>query len=202
MVRFMNRDSLEIYESYFTSAEKQGDVGEVLTASVLRSSCKMEVKRNIYLPVGSHYTEIDIIGISRLGVFVIENKNYSGTIIGDTGDKYWRVLYGCFSSSKLYNPVMQNMTHKKAVESYLSSNGYHDIPVFSPVIFNDKGTLMVKNAEKSVFSLSDFVEAYNSVSRVYLDDSTVKDLANLFHKCSNISPEMRLTHINLLKWGR
>lgn len=61
---------------YHSSAYIQGDVGEVITASDLRSKCSMLVLRNLYFPYNNHFIEVDMIGISKLGVFIIENKNY------------------------------------------------------------------------------------------------------------------------------
>lgn len=46
----MSMSDDNLYELYATSPYIQGDVGEVVTASELRSRCGMEVLRNIYLP--------------------------------------------------------------------------------------------------------------------------------------------------------
>lgn len=186
------------YELYHDSAYTQGDIGEIITALTLRESCKMHIERNVYIPINSRYTEIDMIGITKLGVFVIENKNYSGKIIGDINDKYWKVMYSKFNSYRLYNPVLQNLLHKEAVESYLINNGFSSVPIFRPVIFNDKGIIDIKNSQKLVFTLSSFVDAYNSVDKSCIDDYTMKNLIKLFHRCSNLSQEMREVHLSLL----
>lgn len=184
-----------------TDANVQGDVGEVLTAFTLRSECNMNVIRNVYIPVNQHYTEIDMIGVSEYGVFVIENKNYSGIVLGDTGSKYWIVKYPFRNDIRLYNPVMQNITHRDAVRKHLESLGYNGIPIFKPVIFNDKGIILIRNSEKSVFTLSSFVNAYSTLKTKNLDKSTISDLLEIFHRCSNLSDEMKEIHKSLMKRG-
>lgn len=44
-------------------ADVKGDVGEIITASSLRSNCDMTVVRNIYLPYKDHFTEVDMVAI-------------------------------------------------------------------------------------------------------------------------------------------
>ncbi|MFD1773506.1 nuclease-related domain-containing protein [Paenibacillus rhizophilus] len=54
-------------------------------------------------------------GFSPYGLFVIETKNYNGEIKGGRKDKYWSVS----NRYKMYNPLMQNYGHIKALESHL-----------------------------------------------------------------------------------
>lgn len=176
----------------------QGDVGEVITASELRK-LGIEVIRNVYIPKDYHYTEIDIIGVSKIGIFIIENKNYNGVVQGSKSDKFWTVNYGIWGSSKLYNPIMQNTIHKNAVIKLLRRYGYSNIPIFQPVIFNDKVNLYTKGTEKYVFTLSEFIKAYTSVKISSLDDNLVLELSSFFSKYSNLSNEMKQKHIDLLK---
>lgn len=194
----MSEDQLELFESYRYSAFKQGDVGEILTSSALRSKCNMEVVRNVYLPYDGHYTEIDMIGVSEVGIFVIENKNYNGVVIGDISDKYWSIDYR-LNSTKLYNPVLQNNLHKAIVKNYLIQNGVVDLPIFSPVIFNDKALLKLTNTDKYVFTLTEFVDAYNSVESRKLSKSDISSIVELFRNLGNISIKMRTLHVSLLR---
>ena len=173
----MNEDQLELFESYRYSAYKQGDVGEVLTSSALRSKCNMEVIRNIYLPYDGHYTEIDMIGVSEVGVFVIENKNYNGVVLGDISDRYWSINYK-LSSTKLYNPVLQNNLHKAIVKNYLLLNGVVDLPIFT---------------------LTKFIDVYNSVESRKLSKSDISSIVKLFRNLGDMSIEMRTLHVSLLR---
>ncbi|PZD93025.1 NERD domain-containing protein [Paenibacillus sambharensis] len=61
------------------------------------------------------YAQIDHVVISPYGLFVIETKNYNGEIKGGRSDKQWSVS----NRFKMYNPLMQNYGHIKALESHL-----------------------------------------------------------------------------------
>lgn len=65
------------------------------------------------------YSQIDHIIISPYGIFVIETKNYQGEIKGTRKDRYWFVN----KRFRMYNPLMQNYGHIKALEPVLSSIG-------------------------------------------------------------------------------
>jgi len=65
----------------------------------------------------SGYSQIDHVIVSPYGLFVIETKNYNGEIRGSRKDRNWTVN----KSFQLYNPLMQNYGHIKALESVLQS---------------------------------------------------------------------------------
>jgi len=62
------------------------------------------------------YSQIDHLVVTPYGIFVIETKNYNGEIKGGRSDKYWSVS----NRFKMYNPLMQNYGHIKALESHLA----------------------------------------------------------------------------------
>lgn len=183
-------------------ADVKGDVGEVITASSLRNNCNMTVIRNIYLPYQDHFTEIDMVAIGRLGIFVIENKNYDARVIGNIKDKYWTVEYSQWCSYKLYNPLLQNKLHKQAIMNLLSLYDLLNIPVYKPVIFNDKGSINIKDGNKYIFTLSNFVATYNSIKVSVLDSYDIDNIAYIFQQFSNLSDEMKLYHKKLLDLER
>lgn len=193
--------SNEFYKR-ISSAYIQGDVGEVLTASELRGKCSMLVIRNLYFPKDRHFTEVDIIAVTKLGVFVIENKNYSGEIIGDKSSRYWKVKYSVSRIERLYNPILQNAKHKEIVQDFLSKGGFTDIPIYYPVIFNNKSTLNLRDCDKEVFTLDSFVDTYNSVDLELVESEDIIKLYNYLKPFSNQSLEMRLVHLDLLRGAR
>ena len=74
--------------------------------------------RNIILPTSRGTSEIDHLIVSPFGLFVIENKDYSGWIFGDESDRYWTVVY--FKRKyRFQNPLHQNFSHVKALEELL-----------------------------------------------------------------------------------
>ena len=91
---------------------------------------------NCYVPNRSgDKIEIDMIMLCQKGIYVIENKNYSGWIFGDEKSKNWcEILKG--KKYFFYNPIKQNKSHIKNLEKQLQ------------VIINAMGRLGLK-AEKS-----------------------------------------------------
>ena len=74
--------------------------------------------------------QIDHILIHPHGVFVIETKNYSGTIISDTGDVFWLKI---IKNEKqiISNPINQNQSHLKIVNRLLEKK----YEVISVIVF-------------------------------------------------------------------
>lgn len=65
----------------------------------------------------SGYSQIDHLIVTPYGIFVIETKNYNGEIKGGREDRNWSVG----NRFKMYNPLMQNYGHIKAVEQQLAN---------------------------------------------------------------------------------
>lgn len=108
---------------------------------------KGKMLRNIYIPKEDGTTsEIDVIYITRKGIFVIESKNYSGWIFGKAGDKEWVASLPNKQKNRFYNPIKQNQSHIKWLGNYLNDD---TIPLFSIIAFSERCTL------KSVPQLED-----------------------------------------------
>lgn len=94
---------------------------------------------NLYVPKPDGKTsEIDMLCISEQGIFVFENKDYSGWIFGSEKQKMWTQTFsGRYGVEKyhFYNPVMQNENHIKYLRSYLKAD--NTLPVFSVVVFSN-----------------------------------------------------------------
>ncbi len=75
------------------------------------------------------YAQIDHVVVSPYGLFVIETKNYNGEIKGARGDKQWSVS----NRFKMYNPLMQNEGHIKALEALL--HGHPNLKFISMISF-------------------------------------------------------------------
>lgn len=76
--------------------------------------------------------------MSRYQVFVLETKNYVGTIYGEESDTYWTQAVGR-RERLFYNPVLQNAGHRKAL---LNRVGI-DVHVQSVVVFSERARLRV-----------------------------------------------------------
>lgn len=81
-------------------------------------------------------SQIDHIVINPHGIFVIETKNYSGSIYGTEEQREWtQVLAYGKVKNKFYNPLKQNETHVYAVKKIVGN-----LPVYSLVVFVQNNT--------------------------------------------------------------
>ena len=88
------------------------------------------------------YAQIDVVALTNRGLIVFEVKNYSGWIYGSEQQKYWtQVLAYGKCKYKLYNPIMQNAEHIRALRQNLPQNP--SIPIYSIVVFY--GSAELKN---------------------------------------------------------
>ncbi len=162
---------------------------------------------NVLIPCDNGYTsEIDIIHLTKKGIFVIENKNYAGYIFGHEKDKYWTVtLYSprrkTVEKFKFYNPTWQNYNHIKNLKKYLN----YDLKIYSLIAFSNRGIL------KNIKITSDYTYVCNhSLLRSYINKIKKNSSENLSNSqidriykrllpLSNINQEIKQNHINNIK---
>ena len=132
-------------------AEWAGKRGERLCESELRwvrlLGRKGTVLRNAYVPKrGGGTSEIDVLFVTRKGVFVIESKNYSGWIFGDGGQRYWTAGQKGGRKDRFYNPIMQNASHVRWLREFLADG----TPLFPIVAFSERCELKKVSASGEV----------------------------------------------------
>ncbi|MBP5426351.1 MAG: NERD domain-containing protein [Clostridiales bacterium] len=120
----------------------RGMIGEIVVRFKLMALPFKEYKvlNNIMLKTKKGTTQIDHIVVSVYGIFVIETKNYKGTIIGVGNKQEWiKSVHG----AKYYfkNPVIQNKGHVNAIVNNLSIKEEFVIPI---VVFSNECRLNVK----------------------------------------------------------
>ena len=122
---------------------ESGVHGEEMTVRRLRKiRGRKRILRNLYLPKGKQggTVEVDAVMVTQDGIFVVETKNYSGVIVGDEEDRYWRHEFrdreGGFN---FYNPIKQNAGHVKALRTVLEMEV--DAPIYSVLVFGDRSRL-------------------------------------------------------------
>lgn len=92
------------------------------------------------------YSQIDHVIITPYGLFVIETKNYQGTIYGGKDRKTW-LINGKF---KMMNPLMQNYGHIQALKSFIEAK-YH--PYFISVVsFTKRCTFKIEEELRKISS--------------------------------------------------
>lgn len=115
----------------------KGRYGEYLTSRMIDKYALPSHKQlmNVYLPRrnSTEMTELDLIYIDRTGIYVIESKNYSGWIFGNEAQQNWTQTMPNKKKFKFYNPIRQNATHIRALQTFLGlpNEVYHSVIVFS-----------------------------------------------------------------------
>ncbi len=120
----------------FKSPKTKGRRGEHRVKTRLKElGPEYRVINDVTLPPEDDTTQIDHIVFSKYGVFVIETKNWGGTIIASTNEK-WKVVFPEVEHEK-QNPVDQNSRHVKRLKEFLKVE-HLDIDfqaIFSLVVF-------------------------------------------------------------------
>ncbi len=141
-------------------------------------------------------SEIDLIVVDKAGLFVFENKNYSGWIFGTDNQPYWTQTlnagYGESQKEKFYNPVLQNDAHMRHLAAIVPP----DIALYSLVTFSDRCDFMnltITRPDVLVLHRSDVAKVVQSIrenSTVTYSEDTIDSVYNtlLQHKGKTISP--------------
>ncbi|MCM1328085.1 MAG: NERD domain-containing protein [Ruminococcus sp.] len=122
----------KIFASHFGFSNK-GETGEnIIEYDLINLHFYKKIIRNAYIPYNGGTSEIDLILLTEFGIYVIESKNYSGWIFGSENNKYWTVSYNKNTKERLYNPILQNNSHIRALTNYLqiTSNGINSLIIF------------------------------------------------------------------------
>jgi hypothetical protein len=182
-------------------SEQLGQMGELLSIKELeRIFDSPNVLQNVYvLNKNNLFTEIDIIVVSQIGVFVIESKNYSGSIRCNLSDLYWQQTVANGNRYKLINPITQNNSHVNALRNLLRS--YPKLKFFSLIVFSDMcelinipitpvGTFVIQrqNMLKTIVSVMS-----NNNTVLFTDevDSIINILSPMSKPCESIKQQHR-----------
>lgn len=183
-----------------------GDLGEYKIDVQLRQFSKENRYLNdlllTYPKSRTGYSQIDHVLITPYGLFVIETKNYKGSIRGKRSDMNWRVN----GSFNMYNPVRQNRTHIKALQSILTD--YKDIKFVSVISFTKRCELNIDPELREIESdelvvydikLTDYIERKlrrlkSANPRPPLSESDVIRIFELVNGNNITDPKIRAEH--------
>lgn len=193
------------HTSYFSLRRDTGKYGEYLIYEYLKSYENIGVKFlfNIYVPKESNdTTEIDVLMISRKGLFVFESKNYGGWIFGNDYQKYWYQTLPAgrrkSHKEKFFNPVLQNNIHIKYLKTILGN----EIPMYSIITFSERCRLknvIINNPNIKivtrgyVFQL--ICQLCNSIPNDILTDEQINDIYNTLYPYTQVNQAIKTQHI-------
>ena len=117
-----------------STPQSKGEQGEKAVAKALGGTVagKQYLINDLLFEVSGHTCQIDHVFINHNGIWVIETKNYAGTIYGEDSLREWKQVLGNGNAvNALHNPVKQNATHIYRLKEYLNTDLYlHNAVVF------------------------------------------------------------------------
>lgn len=155
--------------SFWKTISNQGARGEYRMSQLLeKAPFEHKLIFNCYIPNRTgEKTELDIIMLSQKGIYVVENKNYSGWIFGDEKSKNWcETLSG--KKYFFYNPIKQNKSHVKNLEKMLQIG---EDKYISLITFNNGANLKKVTVE----SKDTFVVHYNKIKKFLSEQANRSD---------------------------
>ncbi len=198
----MSKGILDHMVDSIFDASWTGKRGERLTEKELRLVSLFGRKgltlRNIYLPKGNGETsEIDLIYITRKGIFVFESKNYSGWIFGDESAQYWTVTLPNQQKHRLYNPIWQNRAHIQWLNSFIGPS----IPCFSVIVFSERCELKQVTVKSSDVKVIKRDKTYATVRDIWeskpdaISDETAEALYKKLEPLTHADKATKAAHI-------
>lgn len=182
--------------------KEPGEWGELEIAELLKQ-CSLEgdkILSNLIVsnPQTGMTAQIDHIFLSVRGCFIIEVKDYSGTIYGKENEKEWRQVLGyrTMNVNTLYSPFLQNQTHIFVLKQLLHTKVYME----NIVIFVQGNT---ENIDcKSVFSPKEFAAHLTKINTEQLSaqkrDELYDELLKL-KECA-VSKKEHIQNIQEQQW--
>lgn len=184
--------------------ERKGRIGEQQIRKRLSVFLKdgAEILYNCYIPNDKNGTsEIDVLLITKKGIWVIESKNYSGWIFGRADDYMWtqslRGRNGKATKNSFYNPIAQNRGHIKYLKNYLGIN----VPFISLVVFSDKcifKNLETNTGDAEVIHLNDLQYCIlKKMEKMHdmLTEDVIKQLRQKLYLTTQVSDEIKQNHV-------
>ena len=89
---------------------------------------------NVVLQHTKGTAEIDIIQVTRKGIFVVECKYRTDEVSGSAIEYFWDITRNGKEIATMYNPIKQNANHIKTLESYLKKEGIEAPTVYNVVV--------------------------------------------------------------------
>lgn len=161
------------------------------------------VIRNAYIPKSDgNDTEIDLIAVSELGIFIIESKNISGKLFGNWQDDQMTLEHPGGKTYKIPNPIKQNTMHYYHLKNILGlkSEIFRSIVVFGDLCIIDsfKGVpyhAHVTQVSYLIYSMNRLGKKFNTKLEQYQIENIYENLLKVVVK----SDEREQKHIDRIR---
>lgn len=197
-------------KKYEEEMKKRGTEGETATAYYLNKVKGFKkLVFNVYLPKSferdADTVEVDIIMIHEKGIFVVENKNYNGSIYGGEEDWKWSLISKNRKKYLFYNPIKQNQSHIKYVKKILKDTVGDHIPYSSVITFNEGACLK----DIKIYSEDILVTNSTKVRRLLkkrlrfrqkvLSRKQIEEISVILKEYTQVSRKIQKEHIKYVK---
>ena len=162
------------------------------------------ILRNVYIPKPNGGTsEIDLLLIHESGIYVFENKNYSGWIFGDEYKDYWtQTLNGGrrgVDKNKFYNPIKQNRSHVRNLRNYLQIPE-EKLPIHSIVVFGDSCEFknLTLSGSTPVIYLKDVTKVVSEIVSKDFPVLSAQEVIGIYEKLlplTQLTQEEKVAHV-------
>lgn len=170
---------------------KDINLGEEEVKKVLSKISGYKLLNDIMIRKENGTSQIDHILVGKKGVFVIETKDYSGTIRGEEYSKYWTQSINK-RKNHFYNPIRQNYGHVKSVEKLIKEKDIY----ISLIVFTNKSNLKGLKTETPVIQvkkLKKFIRKYKS--NIKLSNDQIEDIYKSLKRGNVQSSRVRRKHV-------
>lgn len=170
---------------------KDINLGEEEVKKVLSKISGYKLLNDIMIRKENGTSQIDHILVGKKGVFVIETKDYSGTIKGEEYSKYWVQTINK-RKNYFYNPIKQNYGHIKSVEKLIKEKDIY----ISLIVFTNKSKLKGLKTETPVIQvkkLKKFIRKYKS--DIKLSSDQIEEIYKSLKRGNVQSSRARRKHV-------
>lgn len=176
------------------SPESKGKRGENLVAEILGDTIIGEqyvINDLLFKSESGQSCQIDHVFINKFGIWVIETKNYAGSIYGQENQREWtQVLAFGNEKHKFYNPIKQNATHIYHLSKYLKAkNIFQNVVVF--LSRADISNIVSNN----VYSIYELQSIKNQATEIFLSVEKMEYYFNRLLELKNSATISRDEHI-------
>jgi len=181
---------------FLRSPKGRGMIGEYQVRRALGNNVEglKYVINDVTIVNNGKSSQIDHIVILRTGIFVIETKNYSGSIYGSETSRNWtQVLAYGKVKNKFYNPIMQNKSHIYALSELLGRKN-----IFKSVIVFPKAKLHL-NVGTPVVNIRLLRKELTSYNKAILTSQEIENFYNVIMYYKENPPVTNKEHIASIK---
>lgn len=176
----------------------KGLVGEFSVRSILANlpDDKYFLLNDKLLTNTENTTQVDHVVASIYGIFVIETKNYSGTIYGNEyADKWTQYIWG--HKYPFHNPIKQNYAHIEAIRKLHPV--LNDLNYISIIVFPNDIKLNVTSTKAHVIHASELLQTILSYSEKTTSFNSVYTVRHLVNEDNKDNIFKRFSHTKNVK---